>query len=323
MKNLNQPAYEFDHNLESSVYLGVLGDDPLESSDSIADEEDPPAHIFDRSATTYPYQDEISRTPLLNAVQEKELGLAIRKGDQRALQRLVESNLRLVISIAKHYRNQGMELEDLIQEGTVGLVQAARKFDPDLGYRFSTYATWWIRQAVARAVANKGRAIRLPVHLRSNLQKIKKVSKYYHQHLGRYPTLPELKASTGIPSAEIARLLESNLTLLSLDEFASGQSDDRKKVEDYIESNQPSPEYLAEQTLLKAAVKRVSRLLTSREWQAVSYFYGLAGVEMNTGEIALRMNLPVEEVRRMIRRSLKRLKRHLRGTKETMADFLD
>jgi RNA polymerase primary sigma factor len=328
MNNLHQePSYELEPS-RSTAWDADLSELPYSSS-RIADEiellisenqdEEPTSLPFERSAGLYPYQNEISKTPLLSAQEEKTLGRAIQSGDEMALNELVRSNLRLVISIAKYYRDQGLEMEDLIQEGTVGLIQAAKKFNPTLGYRFSTYATWWIRQAVARAVANKGRAIRLPVHLRSSMQKVKRVCKYYHQHLGRYPTAEELKSCTGMPAEEIARLMESNLTLISLDDLAG--SNERKTVEEYIQDTKhPSPEFLAEQAILQTAVGRITRLLTASELKAVSYFYGLSGVEMSTGEIAVRMNTSADEVRRMIRRSLKRLKRHLQT--RHLSDFL-
>lgn len=280
--------------------------------DSLADE-----RRARSSQSFYPYQREIGLNKLLKRNEEIELGRRIQRGDAEALSKLVVSNLRLVISIARSYSGQGLDLDDLVQEGNVGLIQAARKFDPSLGYKFSTYATWWVRQAVARAVANKGRAIRLPVHLRASIQKIRATAKLYHQRLGRFPSREEIAEKTGIPVSEVERLLASNLNMLSLDET---NDMDKSAISQISDETGERPEGAAEKYIMRRSIDKLTATLSQTELRVVSLFYGLDAPEMSTQEIAMRLRLPGDEVRRILRRSLKRLKRNLHN--RSVEDYL-
>src|SRR3569832_632139 len=163
------------------------------------------------------YLGRLTQAPLLTSEEEIELTRAVQNGDEKARQRLIESNMRLVINIAKTYRNRSIPLEDLIQEGAIGLMQAAERFDPDKGFRFSTYATHWIKQAIGRAIDNKSKAIRLPVHVSQSLRKVEKERVRLSRELGQDPTPEQLASAMGISAKKLLALLQSSQELLSLD----------------------------------------------------------------------------------------------------------
>lgn len=260
----------------------------------------------------YAYLQNISKNNLLKAEEEIALGRKISTGDKEALSKLVTGNLRLVVSIAKRFRNQGLDMEDMVQEGNIGLIQAARKFDPSMGNRFSTYATWWIRQAIMRAIANKGRTIRLPVHVRGQVTKLRKCAREYHQKLGRFPTEQELAKETGIEPEEVQRLLSGISGLTSLDDAIAG-SDNKDTLGCFIEDTEsPRPEAEAEASMLRRVIDKLTKHLSPLETKTVSYLYGLEnGVACDTRMVANILKLDVQEVRRIQKRSLKRMRRHL------------
>lgn len=259
----------------------------------------------------YAYLQNVGRNTLLKADEEKELGRKIKEGNQDALNLLIRSNLRLVVSIAKRFRNQGLDMEDLVQEGNIGLIHAARKFDFTMGNRFSTYATWWIRQAVMRAIANKGRTIRIPVHTRGQITRLKRCAREYHQKLGRYPTEEELARETEMDVSEVKRLLSGLSNILSLDEGIPGN--DKESIGSFIEDDlSAKPESEAEAALLRKTIARLTRHLSPIESETVSYLYGLkGGIACDTKMVADLLKIDVQEVRRIQKRSLKRMRRHL------------
>lgn len=268
----------------------------------------------------FAYLQNISKNGLLKAEDEIALGRSIRSGDRDALRKLVQANLRLVVSIAKKFRGQGMDLEDLVQEGNLGLMHAAAKFDPSMGNRFSTYATWWIRQAIMRSIANKARTIRIPVHVRGQVTRLRKCAKEYQQKLGRFPNEAEMSADTGIDGEEVRRLLAGLTDMMSLDDVLPGS--DKEPLFNFIEDDQArNPESEAEISLLRKTVDRLTRTLTPLEHKAVSYLYGLDnGVPRDTKMVADILNIEVSEVRRIQKRCLKRMRRHLYN--KSIADFV-
>jgi RNA polymerase primary sigma factor len=263
----------------------------------------------DTRSTVWLYLQDVAKHRLLSAQEEIELGRRIQAGDQVATRELVSGNLRLVISIAKRYMRQGMDFEDLIQEGNVGLLQAVRKFNPSLGNRFSTYATWWIRQAITRALSNKGRTIRLPVHVTEILYKLRRAAKPYFQKLGRYPTIQELAESTGLNRDEIEHVLKSSMNILSIDEFIGG--DDDETMEKFIaDKNLAKPEDQAEDALLRGKILNLVSSLSDEEQLVIKPLYGLDNRPQKTAkEVALLLGIEVNDVRRIEIKSLRRLRR--------------
>jgi RNA polymerase primary sigma factor len=265
--------------------------------------------LKDTRGTVWLYLQDVAKHPLLSAQEEIELGRRIQAGDQVATRKLASGNLRLVISIAKRYMRQGMDFEDLIQEGNVGLLQAVRKFNPSLGNRFSTYATWWIRQAITRALSNKGRTIRLPVHVNEILYKLRRAAKPYFQKLGRYPTIQELAAATGLDRDEIEHVLKSSMNILSIDEFIGG--DDDETMEKFIaDKSLAKPEDQAEDALLHGKIERLVGSLSSEEQLVMKPLYGLDNCPQKTAkEVASLLGIEVNDVRRIEIKSLRRLRR--------------
>jgi RNA polymerase primary sigma factor len=265
--------------------------------------------LKDTRGTVWLYLQDVAKHPLLSAQEEIELGRRIQAGDQVATQKLASGNLRLVISIAKRYMRQGMDFEDLIQEGNVGLLQAVRKFNPSLGNRFSTYATWWIRQAITRALSNKGRTIRLPVHVNEILYKLRRAAKPYFQKLGRYPTIQELAAATGLDRAEIEHVLKSSMNILSIDEFIGG--DDDETMEKFIaDKSLAKPEDQAEDALLHGKIEKLVGSLSTEEQLVMKPLYGLDNCPQKTAkEVASLLGIEVNDVRRIEIKSLRRLRR--------------
>lgn len=271
-------------------------------------------------ASMQSYFARLARGSLLSAQQEKELAKSFKLGDGLALQNLIQANLRLVVSIAKRYVGHGVEFEDLVQEGNIGLIQAALKFDPAKGTRFSTYATWWIRQAVQRALANKSRSVRIPVHVNQQIWRLKRAARPFFQNLGRAPTLDEWSKASGMTVAEILQICQFDSPAVSLDEELGPDSDDtlEKLIED---KNCPLPEEFADRQILMKRVDRLLSRLSGDERQVILLRYGIEGKSCPTdAEIASEMHKDAVFVRRATVRAMRKLRKFNRMKK--LSDYL-
>ena len=249
---------------------------------------------------------EAGRHPLLTAAQEVELSKRVERGDMRAKQRMIQSNLRLVVSIAKNYRNQGLPFLDLIQEGTLGLIRAVEKFDWRRGYKFSTYATWWIRQAVARALADKARTIRMPVHIVERLQKMNKAERTLWTQLGREPTLAEIAEEANLPIEQAKEVRQAARASTSLDQPVGEQED--AVFGDFVAADGPPTEEEVEASLRNQALAKALAALSQRERAVIALRYGLGGGEPKTlEEIGRVLGFTRERVRQIELQALKRL----------------
>ena len=251
---------------------------------------------------------DIGRHPLLTPAQEVALTKRIERGDLEAKRTMIESNLRLVVSIAKRYRHQGLPFLDLIQEGTLGLIRAVEKFDWRRGFKFSTYATWWISQAVARGLGDKARTIRIPTHIVERMQRLNRADRMLSMELGREPTLKEAAERAGLPLGQAVEVEAAARASISLDQPLAGQDDAR--VGDLVSGEGPLPEESVADTLRNEALVQALAILGERERTVIALRYGLYESEPKTlDEIGRRLGVSRERVRQLETEALKRLAR--------------
>ena len=267
------------------------------------------------------YLKEIGNVPLLSAEEEIELAKKMEMGDQEAKKRLAEANLRLVVSIAKRYVGRGMLFLDLIQEGNLGLIKAVEKFDYRKGYKFSTYATWWIRQAITRAIADQARTIRIPVHMVETINKLIRVSRQLLQELGREPTPEEIAEQMNMPPERVREILKISQEPVSL-ETPIGEEEDSHLGDFIQDDNVPVPSDAAAFTLLKEQLVEVLGTLTEREQKVLRLRFGLDDGRARTlEEVGKEFNVTRERIRQIEAKALRKLRHPSRSRK--LKDYLD
>lgn len=267
------------------------------------------------------YLKEIGKVPLLSAEEEIDLAKRMELGDEEAKKRLAEANLRLVVSIAKRYAGRGMLFLDLIQEGNLGLIKAVEKFDYRKGYKFSTYATWWIRQAITRAIADQARTIRIPVHMVETINKLIRVSRQLLQELGREPQPEEIAEEMSMPVERVREILKISQEPVSL-ETPIGEEEDSHLGDFIQDDNVPVPAEAAAFTLLKEQLVEVLGTLTEREQKVLRLRFGLDDGRARTlEEVGKEFNVTRERIRQIEAKALRKLRHPSRSRK--LKDFLD
>lgn len=267
------------------------------------------------------YLKEIGRVPLLSPEEEIDLAIRIANGDDAAKKRLSEANLRLVVSIAKRYLGRGMQFLDLIQEGNLGLIKAVEKFDYSKGFKFSTYATWWIRQAITRAIADQARTIRIPVHMVETINKVKKVSSQLLHTNGHEPTAEEISVELDMPVDKVREIMRVAQEPVSL-ETPIGEEEDSHLGDFIPDDDAPAPADAASHTLLKEQLADVLDTLTPREEKVLRLRFGLEdGRSRTLEEVGKEFNVTRERIRQIEAKALRKLRHPSRSKK--LKDFLD
>ena len=264
------------------------------------------------SASLDKYLQEIGHEELLTTDQEVELAQRIRKGDKRALERLTKANLRFVVSVAKQYQNQGLSLPDLINEGNVGLIKAAEKFDETRGFKFISYAVWWIRQSILQAIAEQSRQVRLPLNQVGSVNKITRELNKFEQVHERKPSVDEIAERVDLPEDKIADAMKANSRHVSMDApIADGED---SSMIDFLAGDSSNTDRELAIESLKAEVSRILKLLTDKEQKVLRAFFGIDGSpEMTLDEIGEKYNLTRERVRQIKEKALRRLRHNTKN----------
>ena len=300
-------------------------DDDFSNVEEIPEEElNNPMALMEGIAIDDPvrmYLKEIGKVNLLSSDEEIELAKRMLEGDEAAKQRLAEANLRLVVSIAKRYVGRGMQFLDLIQEGNLGLIKAVEKFDYTKGYKFSTYATWWIRQAITRAIADQARTIRIPVHMVETINKVIRVSRQLLQELGHDPSPEEISEVMGMPVQKVREILKIAMEPVSL-ETPIGEEEDSHLGDFIADDDTPEPAEMASYTLLKEQLVEVLKTLTPREEKVLRLRFGIEDGRTRTlEEVGKEFNVTRERIRQIEAKALRKLRHPSRSKK--LKDFLN
>ena len=333
-KDMELDADEFEKILDfletnNIDVLRIMDDDDIDDDIILDDEDEVEVEKIDLSVPdgvsiedpVRMYLKEIGKVPLLSAEEEIELAKRMELGDQEAKKRLAEANLRLVVSIAKRYVGRGMLFLDLIQEGNLGLIKAVEKFDYRKGYKFSTYATWWIRQAITRAIADQARTIRIPVHMVETINKLIRVSRQLLQELGREPTPEEIAAEMNMPVDRVREILKISQEPVSL-ETPIGKEEDSHLGDFIQDDNVPVPADAAAFTLLKEQLEEVLGTLTEREQKVLTLRFGLEDGRARTlEEVGKEFNVTRERIRQIEAKALRKLRHPSRSRK--LKDYLE
>ena len=267
--------------------------------------------IYDDSVKMY--LREIGQIPLLTQDEELELALKAQKGDKKAKDRLAEANMRLVVSVAKRYTGRGLDLLDLIQEGNTGLLRAVEKFKPERGFKFSTYATWWIRQAITRAIADQARTIRIPVHMVETINKVLRVTRKLTQELNREPTVEEIAKAMKMEPEKIGYVMKIKQDIASLDASVGRDGDDEESVlGDFVEDEERvSPEDAAANQILKEKLAEIISTLSEREQKIVKMRFGIGGGRPHTlEEVGAEFSVTRERIRQIEAKALSKLRKN-------------
>ena len=288
----------------------------LENEEELSDEE---LAITDENVDAFAddsvrlYLREIGKIPLLTPEEEADLAKRIVKGDKKAKDKLVESNMRLVVSIAKRYGGRGLDFLDLIQEGNTGLLRAVEKFDPDKGFKFSTYATWWVRQAITRAIADQARTIRIPVHMVETINKVLRTSRKLTSELNREPTNEEIAKELGLEPEKIDYVMRIKQDIASLDASIGREGDDEDSVlGDFVEDEErDSPEESAANQILKEQLSEIIATLTDREQKIIRLRFGIGGGRPHTlEEVGAEFDVTRERIRQIEAKALSKLRKN-------------
>ena len=264
------------------------------------------------SASLDKYLQEIGHEELLSVDEEVELAQKIRKGDRRALERLTRANLRFVVSVAKQYQNQGLSLPDLINEGNVGLIKAAEKFDETRGFKFISYAVWWIRQSILQAIAEQSRIVRLPLNQVGSVNKINRELNKFEQEHERRPSVDEIADRIDLPEEKVEEAMKANNRHVSMDApFVDGEANSLLDV--LADNDMPMADKALVQESLRKEIDRAIELLNDREQKVVRAFFGIGSPEMTLEEIGEKYNLTRERVRQIKEKAIRRLRHNTKN----------